>query len=272
MSSTSSPQAKEMADESMVRNLAAQAEAIWPQEEPIVKRHPIGDGAVLDLGCGTGEITARLAELFPLATFVGADLEEPHLERARARCAVFGDRVRFEIADAMALPYGDASFDFVVCRPVLQAVPDAAKVLAEIARVLRPGGRVHLIAEDYGMLLCHPTNLDSDGFWQRFPPRMSAGFGSDLHVGRKTFTLLHDLGMTNIAADYIVVDTVRVDREVFARIWEAWRDGYTDALVEHSGASRDEIDQRWREMIDCVRDPRGYALWQVPVWTAAKAG
>lgn len=136
MSSTNSPQAKEMADESMVRNLAAQAEAIWPQEEPIVKRHPIGDGAVLDLGCGTGEITARLAELFPRATFVGADLEEPHLVRARARCAVFGDRVRFEIADAMALPYTGASFDFVVCRHVLQDVPDAAKVLAEITRAI----------------------------------------------------------------------------------------------------------------------------------------
>jgi SAM-dependent methyltransferase len=268
----SSPQAKEMADESMVRNLAAQAIAIWPQEEPIVARHPIGDGAVLDVGCGTGEITARLAAMYPQATFVGVDLEEAHLVRARARCAAFGSRVRFEAADALALPFNDASFAFVVCRHVLQAVPDAARVLAEIVRVLRPGGRVHLIAEDYGMLWCHPTELDSDGFWQRFPPRMSAGFGSDLHVGRKTFTLLHDLGMTDIAVDYVVVDTIRVEREIFARIWEAWRDGYTDALIEHSGASREEIEQRWREMIACVRDPRGYALWQVPVWTAKKAG
>jgi len=94
--------------------------------------------------------------------------------------------------------------------------------------------------------------------------------GCDLHVGRKAFTLLHDAGMTDVAADYIVVDTLRVDREIFARIWEAWRDGYTDSMVEHCGASRQEIEQRWQEMIDCVRDPRGYALWQVPVWTARK--
>ena len=60
----SSPQAKEMADESMVRNLAAQAEAIWPQEAPIFARHPVDDGAILDLGCGTGEIAARIAEMF----------------------------------------------------------------------------------------------------------------------------------------------------------------------------------------------------------------
>ncbi|HEV8659367.1 MAG TPA: methyltransferase domain-containing protein [Thermoanaerobaculia bacterium] len=264
----SSPHEKEMADESMVRNLAAQAEAIWPQEEAIFARDPPGDGAVLDLGCGTGEITARLAGKFARASFVGVDLEEQHLARARARCAAFGSRVRFEVGDALALPFSNATFDLVVCRHVLQAVPDAVRVLAEIRRVLRPGGRMHLIAEDYGMLWCHPTELDSDGFWQRLPPRFAAAVGCDLHVGRKTFTLLHDLGMANIAVDYVVVDTLRVERETFARIWEAWRDGYTESMVEHCGVPRQEIERRWREMIDCVRDPRGYALWQVPVWTA----
>jgi SAM-dependent methyltransferase len=268
----SSSQAKEMADESMVRNLAAQAEAIWPQEEPIFDRHPLGDSAVLDVGCGTGEITARLAGKFAQASFTGVDLEEQHLARARERCRDFGSRVRFQHGDALALPFPETQFDLVVCRHLLQAVPDAGRVLAEIRRVLRPGGRMHLIAEDYGMLLCHPTELGSDGFWQRFPSRFGAAVGCDMHVGRKTYTLLYDLGMAEIAVDYVVVDTLRVARDTFARIWEAWRDGYTESLVEHSGASRGEIEQRWREMIDCARDPRGYALWQVPVWTAVRPG
>jgi SAM-dependent methyltransferase len=266
----SSPQSEQMADESMVRNLAAQAEAIWPQEVALFARHPIGVGAVLDLGCGTGEITARLAEMYPEATFVGVDLEEPHLDKARARCAAFGGRVRFEVADAQALPYDDAAFDYVVCRHVLQAVADASRVLAEILRVLKPAGRMHLLCEDYGMLWCHPTVLDSDGMWQVVPPRFSAAVGCDLHVGRKTFTLLHDLGARDVAVDYIVVDTIRVPRETFARIWEAWRDGYTDSMVDLCGITREELDQRWAEMIGCVRDPRGYALWQIPIWTAQK--
>ena len=128
----SSPQAREMADESMVRNLAAQAEAIWPQEEPIFARHPPPKGArVLDVGCGTGEIASRLARLLPGASILGIDLEEPHLERARARCADLGDRVRFAKDDALALSLPDARFDLVVSRHLIQAVPDAGRALAE---------------------------------------------------------------------------------------------------------------------------------------------
>jgi SAM-dependent methyltransferase len=270
MTHPSSSQAREMADESMVRNLAAQAEAIWPQEEPIFDRHPIGGGAVLDVGCGTGEMTARLAAKYPDATFVGIDLEEPHLERARSRCAELGSRVRFQAGDALNMPFDGETFDFVVCRHLLQAVPDAGRVMSEIRRVLRPGGRMHLIAEDYGMLHCHPTELEADQFWQVLPWRYQAAAGCDLHIGRKTFTLLHDLELADIRVDYIVVDTVRVPRDTFARIWEAWRDGYTDSIAQHSRVSREEVERRWREMIDCARDPRGYALWQVPLWTAAK--
>ncbi|HEY2027951.1 MAG TPA: class I SAM-dependent methyltransferase [Myxococcales bacterium] len=264
-----SSQAKEMADESMVRNLAAQAEAIWPQEEPIFSRHP-APGRVLDLGCGTGEMAQRLALKWPSAQVTGVDLEESHLARAREKCKPLGSRVRFVRGDALALDLPPASFDLAVSRHLVQAVPDARKVYEEMRRVLAPGGRIHLIAEDYGMLWAHPTASDADGFWQRIPNLYGKSIGCDLHIGRKTFTYLTELGFEDIKADYVVVDTLRVPRETFARIWEAWRDGYTDAIVEHSKVPREEVDRRWDEMIACVRDPKGYALWQVPVWTAKK--
>ena len=60
------PQAKQMADESMVRNLDAQARAIWPQEAPLLRRYALpAEPRILDAGCGTGEGASRLAELFP---------------------------------------------------------------------------------------------------------------------------------------------------------------------------------------------------------------
>jgi hypothetical protein len=66
------------------------------------------------------------------------------------------------------------------------------------------------------------------------------------------------------------IDTLRGHAREFARTWDAWRDGYTDSIVQHTGVPRDEVERRWREMIGCVRDPRGYALWQLPVWTALR--
>jgi hypothetical protein len=120
------------------------------------------------------------------------------------------------------------------------------------------------------MLWCHPTASGSDGFWQKLPPLYGAAIGCDLHVGRKMFGHLRALGLEQIAADYVVVDTLRVPRETFARIWEAWRDGYPDSIVAQVKVPRPHAERLWREMIDSVRDPRGYALWQVPVWTAQK--
>jgi SAM-dependent methyltransferase len=265
------PQAREMADESMVRNLAAQAEAIWPQEEPLFLRQaPPPEARIVDIGCGTGEMVSRLAALFPQASLLGLDLEEAHLERARARCAAFGPRVRFQTGDALAVPLPSNEFDLVISRHVLQSIPDAPRAVAEMARVAKPGGRLHVLAEDYGMLWCHPTARDSDEFWQRLPQEFGRAIGCDNHVGRTMFTVLHDLGLGDIAVDYVVVDTLRVPRETFARIWEAWRDGFTDLIARYTGLPPAEVRARWDEMIACVRDPRGYALWQVPIWSARK--
>ena len=75
MSKERNPQAEQMADESMVRGLAAQANAIWPQEELFLARYALSpDARIADIGCGSGEITARLAGLFPRAYIVGIDI------------------------------------------------------------------------------------------------------------------------------------------------------------------------------------------------------
>src|SRR5215813_9788100 len=97
MANELNPQAKEMADESMVRNLAAQADAIWPQEQGFFARYQLAaDARILDAGCGTGEISARLAVMFPATTILGIDVVDDHLTRARNKSAAAGSRVRFE--------------------------------------------------------------------------------------------------------------------------------------------------------------------------------
>ncbi|HEU0030687.1 MAG TPA: class I SAM-dependent methyltransferase [Kofleriaceae bacterium] len=268
------PQAKEMADESMVRNLIAQAEAIWPQEAPIVASYGLGDSSqgaaapeVLDVGCGIGEIAFRIAELWPTARITGIDLVASHLERARARTASFGDRVTFREADARELPLPDAQFDLVICRHVLQAVlrPDLA--LREMIRVAKPGARLHLLVEDYGMI--HISGDPAiDEFWHHGPHVYSAATGCDLFVGRNCHQLLHSLGITDLAYHYVAVDTERVPRETFARIFEAWRDGYTEALAKHLRRPEPEIRRMFDATVECIRDPERFALWLVPIVTA----
>jgi len=258
-----------MADESMVRNLAAQADAIWPEERRLFERYGLEAGAhVLDAGCGTGEISRRLAALFPRARLLGVDVIDDHLARARAGCAEFGDRVRFENRSIFELGLPDATFDLVVCRHVLQAVPHADRVLAELVRVTRPGGRLHLIAEDYGMIHFESRRLDPDDFWGTGPRRFGEATGTDLRIGRHTFRILRQLGLADITIDYVVVDTIRVPRATFAAIWEAWRDGFADAVSTHTPVTREQFLEHFEDMIATIRDENGYGVWHVPVIAA----
>lgn len=263
------PQQEQMSDESMLRNLAAQAEAIWPRERALIQRYPLPEApSILDLGCGPGEISQRLLELLPGASLLGLDLDAGHLALARQRCAAFGDRAAFEEGDAVELALEDDRFDLTVCRHLLQAVPHAERVVANLARVTRPGGTLHVLAEDYGMMHFWPATEDLDAFWRDGPVRYAAELGTDLLIGRKVFSIMRALGLVDVRVEYIVVDSVQVDRELFAQIWSAWRDGYTDVIATHARLDRAYVATCFQQMIDCIRNPDGYAVWQVPIISA----
>lgn len=263
------PQAKQMADESMVRTLAAQAQAIWPQEAPLFGRYALpAEARILDAGCGTGEAAARLAALFPRATVLGVDIIDAHLEFARSRHRSLAARLSFEHQSIYELAAADRSFDLTVCRHVIHSIPYPERVLAELARVTRPGGTLHLIPEDYGMLHFQRGALDPQEFWHVVPARFGAATGTDLFIGRNIFGILATMRLEVITVDYVVVDTVRVPRDTFASILEAWRDGYVDPIAELTPVTRDRAFAYFEQMIADIRDPRRYAVWMVPVVSA----
>ncbi|MFJ2116279.1 MULTISPECIES: methyltransferase domain-containing protein [unclassified Streptomyces] len=98
---------------------------------------------VLDVGCGVGKPTAWLARKTG-ATVKGINVSRIQLEVADAHVRSEGlqDQVSFEVADAMHLPYPDDSFDRVWAIESMIHMPDRAQVMSEMARVLRPGGRL----------------------------------------------------------------------------------------------------------------------------------
>ncbi|HEX6032125.1 MAG TPA: methyltransferase domain-containing protein [Tepidiformaceae bacterium] len=261
------PQREQMADESMVRNLEAQANAIWPQEASLYQRYGLSPGIdILDAGCGTGEGASRLAELYPKSKVLGVDVLDHHLELARNRYAPLASRVRFENRSIYELGLPDASFDLTVCRHVLHSIPYVEAVVAELARVTRPGGWLHLIPEDYGMLHFEKGGqVDPDEFWWEVPKLFGEKTKTDLYIGRNIYTILVALGLESIAIDYIIVDTLRVPRETFAAIITAWRDGYAALSAEFSRYSVKETTAYFNQMIETILDPKQYAVWMVPV-------
>jgi SAM-dependent methyltransferase len=102
---------------------------------------------VLDVGTGTGALASAIAAAMPSSQLVGIDPSAgfidyagKHLESARAR---------FEVGDAQALRFGDASFDHAMSLLVLNFVPEHRKAVAEMRRVTRPGGTVSSCVWDY---------------------------------------------------------------------------------------------------------------------------
>jgi ubiquinone/menaquinone biosynthesis C-methylase UbiE len=272
MSQDRNPQAEQMADESMARNLAFQAEAIWPQEQALFRKYEIGDSPrIADIGCGTGEITRRLAALYPSAQLTGIDILESNLAIARGTHGPDSSRIEYAVGDAFALDMENASVDLLVCRHVSQAVPNFAAVLVEFKRVLKPGGVLHLLSEDYGMLHFPDADFDPDRFWNSHAIGYMQSIGCDARIGRHSPALLAETGFMQITMDYLTIDTLRVPRESFAGIIRSWRDGYAEVLANTAGRPLTAVVADFNALIHAIETPPNYAVWHVPVLSARKA-
>jgi SAM-dependent methyltransferase len=123
----------------------------WSRElAPLLVRFAgVRDGdAVLDVGSGTGALTAAVAAAAPSSRIVGIDAAAPYVAFAQARH--LGAQVRFEVGDAQQLRFADGSFDRTLSLLILNFIPDQGKALNEMIRVTRPGGTIAAAVWDYG--------------------------------------------------------------------------------------------------------------------------
>lgn len=102
---------------------------------------PVVSGRVLDVGCGSGAMAKALKRERPELEVHGIDFSSSTIESASRQSG----GVIFKVAPAEALPFADGWFDAVTMFDVLEHVDDTARVLTEIARVLKPGGRFHIV-------------------------------------------------------------------------------------------------------------------------------
>ena len=172
----------------------------------------------IDIGCGSGAFTKLLIERCAPAEVQGIDPSEAQLSFARARCV--GQTVQFHRGDALALPFGEDNFDAAVMALVIFFVPDPAKGIAEMARVVRPGGTVATYVWDmmgggHPLELMH-AEMHAMGFTAPRPPRSDVSDAGSLrrlwmHAGlaavevreitvQRTFTDFDDFWTTSMMA------------------------------------------------------------------------
>lgn len=143
---------------------------------------------VLDIASGTGESARVIAQHFGCHV-TGVDYSAQNCARANEIAAGTGlsEKTRFVNGDAEALPFDDDSFDVIICECSLCIFPDRPKALAEMRRVLRPGGRLGIsdvvvnadippsLQDLFGRVLCIGGALSIDGYRDAFS---AAGFQS----------------------------------------------------------------------------------------------
>ena len=174
----------------------------------------------IDVGCGNGAFTELLVERCAPTLVNGIDPSEAQLDFARKRPAA--RRAKFDRGDAMALPFLVDAFDVAIMALVIFFVPDPAKGVAEMARVVRPGGTVAAYAWDMlgGGFSLEPIRIEmrAMGLTVFSPPNSEAS----------RIEALHDL-WTRAGLDAVETRDIRVERT-----FDDFEDFWTTSLLTPS--------------------------------------
>jgi ubiquinone/menaquinone biosynthesis C-methylase UbiE len=196
-------------------------EAIYSTPDVVAQRQAVREALdvkpgerVLDIGAGPGFLAAELAaSAAPTGAVLGTDISKAMLAIAAARLgSAGGGELRFEHADACALPCTDESFDAVAATQVYEYVEDIAAALSELARVLRPGGRALVLDTDWDSIVWHSGDPLRMG-------RVLDAWGEHLidpHLPRRLIDLLKEAGLTVELCRVVPILNLRSNRNTYS--------------------------------------------------------
>ena len=154
----------------------------------------------LDFGCGPGTLSVGLAQAIEPGEMHGIDMEASQIELARAAAAAGGhENAVFHVGNALELPFEDDYFDVAHCHTVLMHVPDTQALLAEVKRVLKPGGIISSRELFGSSCFLEPNREEFDTAWDVFLRLLNAN-GGHSDMGKELKTAFLEAGFTNIEA------------------------------------------------------------------------
>jgi ubiquinone/menaquinone biosynthesis C-methylase UbiE len=169
-----------------------------PEMDALIAPAEIATGhSVLDYGCGPGWLAIELARrVGPSGHVHAADINRDFLARAAAHVAADGmrERVTFHHILGESIPLADRSLDRVLTKNVLEYVTDLHATLVELHRVLKPGGRLHVVDSDWGMLAVEPLGAEAIG---ELFAAASVAYRTPL-IGRKLHGALRSSGFVEV--------------------------------------------------------------------------
>ncbi len=214
---------------------------------------------VLDFGCGPGTISVGLAKAVHPGEMHGIDMEESQIELARRVAEAGGhSNAIFHVGDVTDLPFEDGFFDAAHCHTVLMHVPDTRAVLAEVKRVLKPGGILACREMMCGSSFTHPEFGVLRKAWDMFEDILAADDGHP-QMGKDMKGHILEAGFTNIRVT-ASSDTYSAPPDVafihsFANQWFLSPE-ITEAAIKY-GAATEELCDRIRVAYDKWKDHPG---------------
>jgi SAM-dependent methyltransferase len=208
---------------------------------------------ILDVGCGIGTVVGELRARGVEA--VGVDASSDMVEQARARV----DGAEFLVADAMNLPFPDASFAGYRSERVYQHLSDPVGALLEAHRVLAPGGRIVLVDQDWDALM-----IDSDD--KEIGRAVVLGYSDaivDGWMGRRSRAALVDAGFDDVQVE---VETFVLDYDYA----EPFLQTLVEPAVERGRIARGEADDWMAEQQQRARDGRFFGAMSHVIANATK--
>jgi SAM-dependent methyltransferase len=262
-------------DAEFIPLLRNQTRLLWPLEKEVFVRHGLRPGMkVADICCGCGDVALLIAKELGPSIVVGVDHSLPALDHAVKLQYEFNVlNVDFRLGDATALMIEDEVFDFVICRLSIQIFSKPEEILKELYRILKPGGRMYLLGEDYDLIVGYPNDLEIRKVYDK-AGKYGTDIGMDLYNGKKLYSILTGMKLTDIRLDYINVDTVNSDRRLLAEMISSWRHFSADTIGRKLAISAEEKQQLlagYDAHVHTIRHPFGYTKWTVVAASGEKA-